>query len=74
LQDSAYTNGQNVEIPYLWLEAFAYGLSQRLAMVWAPDKLPIIQPFAEEAYRIAADQNVEQANQYISPQISGYFR
>ncbi|KPK13932.1 MAG: hypothetical protein AMJ56_00325 [Anaerolineae bacterium SG8_19] len=74
LQDSELQNGQQVEIPYLWMEAFAYGLAQRLAMVWAPDKVAILKPIADESYMIAAEQNVEQAQQYISPQISGYFR
>ena len=74
LQDSAFTNGQTVEIPYLWLEAFAYALAQRLAMIWSPEKVPMLQPFADEAYNVAAEQNVETANQYITPQISGYFR
>lgn len=74
LQDSSFSNGQTVEIPYLWLEAFAYALAQRLAMIWATEKVGILQPFADEAYRVVAEQNVEQANQYISPQISGYFR
>jgi len=37
IQDSNLTNGQQVEIPYYFLEAFAYGLAQRLAMIWAPD-------------------------------------
>jgi len=74
IQDSNFTNGQNVEIPYLWLEAFAYGLAARLAIVFAPDKIAILKPMADESYQIAADQNVEYAQQYISPQISGYFR
>ena len=74
LQDSNLQNGEQVEIPYLWLEAFAYGLVQRLATIWAPDKMMMLKPMADEAYQIAADQNVEQAQQYISPMISGYFR
>jgi hypothetical protein len=74
LQDSNLQNGQQVEIPYLWMEAFAYGLAQRLAIIWSPDKVAIMKPLADEAYQIAADQNVETAQQYISPQISGYFR
>ena len=74
LQDANYTAGQNVEIPYLWLEAFAYGLATRLAQVWSPDKVQIMKPFADEAYQIAADQNTEYVSQYISPQIQGYFR
>jgi hypothetical protein len=34
----------------------------------------MLKPLADEAYQIAADQNVETAQQYISPMISGYFR
>jgi hypothetical protein len=74
LQDANLQNGQNVEIPYLWLEAFAYGLAERLAIIWSPDKLPILKPMADESYSIAAQQNVETAQQYISPMIAGYFR
>lgn len=74
LQDANLQNGEQVEIPYLWLEAFAYGLAQRLATIWAPDKVAIMKPMADESYQIAAAQNIETAQQYISPQISGYFR
>jgi len=74
IQDANLTNNQNVEIPYLWMEAFAFGLAQRLATIWAPDKIAILKPMADEAYAIAAAQNVETAQQYISPIISGYFR
>jgi hypothetical protein len=74
MQDANLQNGQTVEIPYLWMEAFAYGLAQRLATIWSPDKLAFLKPMADEAYQIAAAQNVETAQQYISPMISGYFR
>jgi hypothetical protein len=74
IQDSALTNAQNVEIPYLWLEAFALGLAQRLAMIWSPDKVQMLKPLADEAYTVASEQNIEQAQQYITPMISGYFR
>lgn len=74
VQDSNLTNGQTVEIPYYFLEAFAYGLAQRLAMIWAPDKTAMLKPMADESYAIAAAQNIETANVYISPQISSYWR
>jgi hypothetical protein len=74
IQDSNLQNGQQVEIPYLWLEAFAFGLAQRLAMVWYPDKVALMKPMADESYAIAAAQNIETAQQYISPMLSGYFR
>lgn len=74
IQDANLQGGQQVEVPYLWLEAFSYGLAQRLATIWAPDKAMALKPLADEAYNIAAAQNVETAQQYISPIISGYFR
>ena len=74
IQDSDFTSGQTVEIPYLWLEAFAYALAARLAIIWNPQKIQILKPLADDAYAVAAEQNVETAQQYISPQISGYYR
>jgi len=74
IQDSVLQNGTQVEIPFLWMDAFAYGLAARLAVIWAPDKAQLLKPLADEAYTIAAEQNVETAQQYISPQVMGYYR
>jgi len=74
LQDANMNGTEQVDIPPIWLEAMAYGLAERLAQIWAPDKLTFLKPMADEAYSIAAAQNIETAQQYISPQISGYFR
>jgi hypothetical protein len=74
VQDSNLQNGEQVEIPYYFMEALAFGLAQRLAMIWAPDKVALMKPLADEAYQIAASQNVETANTYISPSLSGYWR
>lgn len=72
--DANLTSGQQVEIPYTWLEAFATGLAHRLAFSWAQDKIASTKMFADEAYAIAADQNVETAAFYLSPLVGGYFR
>ena len=74
LQDANYAGGQTVDIPYLWLEAFSDGLAYRLARIWNPTMAIALKAQADESYQIAAAQNVEQANQYISPQIAGYYR
>lgn len=73
-QDANLTNGQNVEIPYYFLEAYAFGLAYRLAMTWAPEKVPMLKPMADEAWAIASKQNTETSNVYISPMIGSYFR
>lgn len=74
IQDAAFTNGQTVDVPYLWLKAFADALSVELAAIWAPDRLAFLQPMADKSYAFAADTGIETAQQYISPTISGYFR
>lgn len=74
IQDANMNGTQEVDIPPIWLEAFAYGLAMRLAAIWSPEKVVGLKPLADEAYEIAAAQNVETASTYISPQISGYFR
>jgi hypothetical protein len=74
IQDSNLQSGQNVEIPYMWLEAFADGLAYRLSRIWNPQIAVALKAQADESYAIAAAQNVEQAQQYISPMLSGYWR
>lgn len=74
VQDANLQNGQNVEIPYRWLEAFADGLTYRLARIWAPQMAVALKGQADESYQIAAEQDVEVVNTYISPMIGGYFR
>jgi hypothetical protein len=74
IQDANYTGGQNVEIPYLWLEAFADGLAYRLAKIWNPQIAAGLKGIADETYSIASRQNVETADQYITPQLAGYYR
>jgi hypothetical protein len=73
-QDSNLSNAANVEIPPYFLEAYAFGLAYRLALIWNPDKVPMLKPLADEAWGIASKQNVETANMYISPVVQGYWR
>lgn len=73
-QDANFANGQNVEIPYLWLEAFADGLAWRLSRLWAPQLAEQLKADAAESYAIAATQNEEVASIYISPQVNSYYR
>jgi len=74
IQDSNLKNNENVEIPYLWLEAFADGLTYRLARIWNPQLAVPLKGQADESYMIASNQNVENVGMFISPMISSYFR
>ena len=74
VQDSNYTGGQTVDIPYRWLEAFANGLAYRLARIWNPPLVQMLKPEADESYAIAAQQDTEYVSMYVSPMVSGYWR
>lgn len=74
IQDAKVPNGLTVEVPYLWLDALAAGLAHRLARIYAPHLEPVRKMDAEEAWAIAATQNVENVNLYLAPGIGGYFR
>ena len=74
IQDANLQNGENAEIPYRWLEALSDGLAYRLARIWAPQMAVALKAQADESYQIAAEQDVENVNTYISPMISSYFR
>lgn len=74
LQDANLTNGGQVDIPYLWLDAFADELSYRLARMWAPQRAADLKMIAKESYDIAAAQNIETASVYIGPMLSNYWR
>lgn len=74
VQDAGFASGQNVEIPYLWLAAFAVGLAEWLAMTYAPDKVAALSARAQVLYEEAMEQNVENVPLYLTPGLSGYYR
>lgn len=74
IQDANYINGQNVEVPYLWMDALVAGLAHRLARIYAPHLEQIRKVDADDAWNIAATQNTENVNLYITPGLGGYYR
>ena len=73
IQDAQGGSGLNIEVPYLWLDAMAAGLAHRLARVFAPDLEDKRKMDAEEAWQIAARQNVENVPLFIAPGLISYF-
>lgn len=74
VQDANLPGGETLDVPYRWLDAFANGLAYYLSRIWQPQLTAQLKAEADEAYQIAAAQDVENVSVYISPQISGYFR
>ncbi len=74
IQDAEYVNGQNIEIPYLWLDAFTSGLAARLARIYAPSLEGQRKMDADEAWQLAAKQDTENVYMMFNPGLSSYFR
>jgi hypothetical protein len=74
IQDVDFTNAQDIEVPYLWLDAFTAGLAYRLSRIYTPQLEQVRKADAEEAWQTAATQNVENVDMYISPGLTFYFR
>lgn len=77
IQDADFSDGTNaldIEIPYLWLDAFVAGLAARLARIYAPQLEGQRKMDADEAWAMAAKQDTENVNMMVSPGLSFYFR
>jgi hypothetical protein len=74
MQDANITGGETPEVPYRWVDAVVMGLAARLAVVYAPDKMPVLDARSREAYLTASRQDTEDAAFYISPQLNTYWR
>lgn len=72
--DSELINGTQEELPWHFLDCFVWGLAERLASIYAPDRLAFISPKAAAAWREAVDAGTENVGINIYPSMGGYFR
>ncbi len=72
-QDADVINGQNVEIPMRWYEAYCAGLAWKLSEIYAPQLEEKMMMRYQRAWNIAATQDVENVALMISPGVGGYF-
>lgn len=73
LQDIDPASGETLDAPYRFLDAFTTGLAARLAVNYAPDRMANLKTLFEERFDLAAAQDQERVNTYITPGLSGYF-
>ena len=72
--DNELTNGTQPEIPWYYLAAFADCLAARLAYMYAPDKVAMLQPKADKAWSRALQVGTENVPVTMNVQMRGYFR
>lgn len=74
IQDATITNGFNVEVIGRFLDALTASLAHRLARIYRPELEQIRKADADEAWTIAATQDVENVPVYVYPGLGGYWR
>lgn len=72
-QDADVQNGQNIEIPFRFYEAYCAGLAWKLAEVYAPQLEDKMFARYQRAWNIAATQDTESVPLYLTPGLSGYY-
>jgi len=73
IQDVAVAGGQTLNLPYLWMDAYVSELAWRFAMSYAPQLEDKRKLQAQEAWNIAAAQNIEVVNLVLAPPLSRFY-
>jgi hypothetical protein len=74
MQDANLAGGETPDVPYLWQDWLVAGLAHRLSRTYAPTLEALRKVDAQEAWDIAATQNVENVNLSLAPALGGYYR
>jgi hypothetical protein len=78
MQDIQAANGQTLDAPYRFLDAFTTGLAERLSVVYPDKNRPNLSKDLEALYEkrmnLASSTDQENVNIYITPGLTGYFR
>lgn len=72
--DAKLGNGTKVDILYEVYDYFTWSLAERLAFIYAPDKVQLIAARKEVAYQKYLQATTENVPITISPGLRGYFR
>lgn len=72
--DSELSSGTQPEVPWYYLSAFADGLAARLAYIYAPDKVQMLQPKADKSWFRALQVGTENVPVTMAIAMRGYFR
>ncbi|HZS57528.1 MAG TPA: hypothetical protein VFA65_24220 [Bryobacteraceae bacterium] len=74
IQDATFAGGNQPDVPYLALDAFAAGLAYRLARHFAPSLEAIRKADYLDAWGKFSKQYTENVPLYVSPALDNYFR
>jgi hypothetical protein len=72
--DSNTINGEQVQMPFEAYDAYVWCLAERLAFIYAPDRVAVIMPRKEQAYRRMLQATTENVPLNLDVMVGSYFR
>ena len=66
-QEDITASNQDTDIPYRWTDTICAGLSSKLAMKYAPDRIQMLKAIYEEEFTRAANEDVEKSSYSMVP-------
>ena len=66
--------GQTADVHFRFLDALCAKLAARLAIKYAKPMLAVLAPAAKDAWDNAIGEERERAENFIMPDLSGYYR
>lgn len=73
MQDANLASGETPDIPYRWLDALVAGLAYRLCRIYTPELEQMRKADADEAWKIAAAQDIENVQLLLAPNLRQYY-
>lgn len=73
-QDAEMADGTQIQIPYEYYDYYVWGLAERLAFIYAPDRLPVISPRKQQAWARAMQASTENVPINIDTMLGSYYR
>ncbi len=74
VQDANLAGGETPDVPYRWFDALVAGMAHRLARIFAPPLEAMRKTDADEAWGIAASQDIEPVPVTFAPGLGAYYR
>lgn len=72
--DENTENGTQIAIPYEAYDAFVWDLAERLATIYAPERLQVIMPRKQMAYQRMLQSTTENVPMQMNVEVKSYFR
>jgi hypothetical protein len=73
IEDASLPAGTTINMPYRFLDVFVAKLAHRLARIYRPERETLLKADAEEAWQVAATEDVEQVPLFVLPGLGSYY-